>query len=60
VWPLQLLSIHPFEKAHLHELVTETEFKATPSENSNQSLLSNLWLDARGVATKSWKITIKG
>jgi hypothetical protein len=39
---LQLLSVHPFEKAPLHELFTETEFKAIPAENSNQLLLLNL------------------
>ena len=39
---LQLLSVQPFEKAPLHELFTETEFKATPAENPNQLLMSNL------------------
>jgi hypothetical protein len=39
---LQLLSVHPFEKAPVHELFTETEFKATPAENSNQLLLLRL------------------
>jgi hypothetical protein len=39
---LQLLSVHPFEKAPLHELFTETKFKATPAENPNQLLMLNL------------------
>jgi len=39
---LQLLSVHPFEKAPLHELFTETEFKTPPTINSNQLLLSDL------------------
>jgi hypothetical protein len=39
---LQLLSVHPFEKAPLHELFTEIEFKATSAENPNQLLLLNL------------------
>jgi hypothetical protein len=36
---LQLLSVHPFEKMPLHELFTETEFNAPPTENPNQLLL---------------------
>ena len=39
---LQLLSVHPFEKAPLHELFTETEFKIPPAINSNQLLLFDL------------------
>jgi len=39
---LQLLSVHPFEKAALHELFTETEFKTPPAINSNQLLLLDL------------------
>src|ERR1035437_694622 len=39
---LQLLSVHPFEKAPLHELFTETKFKTTPAENPNQLLMLNL------------------
>jgi hypothetical protein len=39
---LQLLSVHPFEKAPLHELLTETEFKTPPSDNSKQLLLLDL------------------
>lgn len=39
---LQLLSVHPFEKAPLHELFTETEFKITPAIISNQLLLLDL------------------
>lgn len=33
---LQLLSIHPFEKASLHELLTESEFKSYDNANPNQ------------------------
>ena len=36
---LQLLSVHPFEKMPLHELFTETEFNAPPTNNTNQLLL---------------------
>jgi hypothetical protein len=39
---LQLLSVHPFEKAPLHELLTETEFKMTPTIDANQLLLLDL------------------
>jgi hypothetical protein len=39
---LQLLSVHPFEKAPLHELFTETEFKIPSAINSNQLLLFDL------------------
>jgi hypothetical protein len=39
---LQLLSVHPFEKAPLHELLTETEFKMTPTIDTNQLLLLDL------------------
>ena len=35
---LQLLSVYPFEKVPLHELLTESEFK-TPSANSDNQLL---------------------
>jgi hypothetical protein len=39
---LQLLSVHPFEKMPLHELFTETEFNAPPTDNPNQLLLWGL------------------
>jgi len=39
---LQLLSVHPFEKASLHELLTETEFNSPPAINANQLLLWEL------------------
>lgn len=39
---LQLLSVHPFEKMPLHELFTETEFNAPPTDNPNQLLLLGL------------------
>jgi len=38
----QLLSVHPFEKAPLHELLTEIEFKPPPMTNANQLLLFGL------------------
>jgi len=37
---LQLLSVHPFEKAPLHELLTEKDFKTFTSPPANQL---NLW-----------------
>ena len=39
---LQLLSVHPFEKTSLHELLTETDFNIPPAINSNQLLLLDL------------------
>jgi len=39
---LQLLSVHPFEKAPLHELLAETEFKMPPTIAANQLLLLDL------------------
>ena len=39
---LQLLSVHPFEKAPLHELRAETEFKMPPTIAANQLLLLDL------------------
>ena len=36
---LQLLSVHPFEKVPIHELLTETNFKPIESLNCNQLLL---------------------
>jgi hypothetical protein len=39
---LQLLSVHPFEKAPLHELLTETESKMTPTIDANKLLLLDL------------------
>jgi hypothetical protein len=38
----QLLSVHPFEKMPLHELFTETEFNAPPTDSHNQLLLCGL------------------
>lgn len=39
---LQLLSVHPFEKAPLHELLTETDFKTFTSPPANQLTLWDL------------------
>lgn len=39
---LQLLSVHPFEKVSLHELLTETDFKPQVSNDDNQLLLCGL------------------
>jgi hypothetical protein len=39
---LQLLSVHPFEKAPMHELLTEIDFKPSQPLNCNQLLLWNL------------------
>jgi hypothetical protein len=38
----QLLSVHPFEKMPLHELLTETDFKPSDPPTDNQLLLWNL------------------
>ena len=39
---LQLLSVHPFEKASLQELLAEKEFNSPSTTNSNQLLLREL------------------
>lgn len=39
---LQILSIHPFAKAPLHELVTETKFELPTANSTNQLLLLGL------------------
>jgi len=39
---LQLLSVHPFEKTPIHELLTESDFRETETSNSNQLMLWNL------------------
>jgi len=39
---LQLLSVHPFEKVPIHELLTETDFRPVEMSNCNQLLLLNL------------------
>ena len=39
---LQLLSVHPFEKVPIHELLTEINFKPLEPSNCNQLLLFNL------------------
>jgi hypothetical protein len=39
---LQLLSVHPFEKVPLHELLTKPDFKTSTSRDSNQLLLFDL------------------
>ena len=39
---LQLLSVHPFEKVTIHELLTETDFKSPVRSDRNQLLLLNL------------------
>lgn len=36
---LQLLSVHPFEKISMHELLTETDFKHLEPSNFNQLML---------------------
>ena len=38
----QLLSVHPFEKTPIHELLTENEFQNSTTLNQNQLLLWNL------------------
>ena len=38
----QLLSIHPFEKAPIHELLTETDFKSYMPQKNNQLTLWDL------------------
>jgi len=39
---LQLLSVHPFEKMPLHELLTEAEFNALLTQDNNQLILFDL------------------
>ena len=39
---LQLLSVHPFEKVPLHELLAETDFNSSQPPNHNQLLLWDL------------------
>ena len=39
---LQLLSVHPFEKVPIHELLTEPDFKPAELSDRNQLLLLNL------------------
>ena len=39
---LQLLSVHPFEKMPIHELLTESDFRPVEMSNCNQLLLFNL------------------
>ena len=39
---LQLLSVHPFEKVPLHELLAETDFNSSQPQNHNQLLLWDL------------------
>lgn len=39
---LQLLSVHPFEKVPIHELLTECDFKPLESSNHNQLMLFHL------------------
>jgi hypothetical protein len=39
---LQLLSVHPFEKTSLHELLTESEFNSLQTHNNNQLILFDL------------------
>jgi hypothetical protein len=36
------LSVHPFEKVSLHELLTESDFRPHVSDNDNQLLLCGL------------------
>ncbi len=39
---LQLLSVHPFEKMPLHELLAETDFNSLASTDRNQTMLLDL------------------
>jgi IS4 transposase len=39
---LQLLSVHPFEKVPIHELLAETDFRPVQLLNRNQLLLFDL------------------
>jgi len=39
---LQLLSVHPFEKMPLHELLTESNFNSFTTSNANQLMLLDL------------------
>jgi IS4 transposase len=39
---MQLLSVHPFEKVPIHELLTEINFKPAEPSDRNQLLLLNL------------------
>jgi IS4 transposase len=39
---LQVLSVHPFEKVPLHELLMQPDFKTQPPENTNQLMLLTL------------------
>ena len=39
---LQLLSVHPFEKVPIHELLTQTDFQAVGPSDRNQLLLFDL------------------
>jgi len=39
---LQLLSVHPFEKTPMHELLTETDFSTFTPSDSNQLMLKGL------------------
>lgn len=39
---LQLLSVHPFEKVPIHELLTETEFRSAELSTRNQLMLFKL------------------
>ena len=39
---LQLLSVHPFEKTPLHELLTESDSHALPTQDNHQSPLFTL------------------
>jgi hypothetical protein len=46
---LQLLSVHPFEKASLHELLTEIELNRPSTTKFNQLLLWELYPDVRDI-----------
>ena len=39
---LQLLSVHPFEKVPIHELLTENDFKPLEPMDRNQLMLFDL------------------
>jgi hypothetical protein len=39
---LQLLSVHPFEKMPLHELLAEPNFNSLVSQDCNQMMLFDL------------------
>ncbi len=53
---LQILSVHPFEKIPVHELLTETPDNVMDSHNPNQLWLWQLKLDMRDVLTTVFRL----